>query len=251
MRQVTLVMKALVLFITLIFTSLADAQPATEGLHDPRKFHLRTNSPQGFIDGAVAFGLQKYDFNAQALGSRNCANISITNATENARMITAIVSSNDAFTLSSPSEEMFPMTIQAMNSMYISVCFKPGTLGKHAGKFTAYLGTDSTVVEVLGSAIKPQKVAALPKKHNLKVRKLKTGYDLTVDLAQQTPVTLTISNALGTTVRDLSGGDMKEAGSYTFPFDGKNENGESLEPGVYYVKLKAGDFKLSKSITIK
>ncbi|MEW6006689.1 MAG: T9SS type A sorting domain-containing protein, partial [bacterium] len=64
-----------------------------------------------------------------------------------------------------------------------------------------------------------------------------------------------IYNILGQKVRTMNLG-QKPKGSYTQKnraifFDLKNNNGQNLSKGLYYYKIKAGDFSAIKSMVVK
>jgi len=66
-------------------------------------------------------------------------------------------------------------------------------------------------------------------------------------IAKQSPVTLNILDVSGRVVRSLVNGS-KDAGDYTAMFDGRDGNGAPLASGVYFYRLKVGDFESNKKM---
>ncbi|MEW6007922.1 MAG: T9SS type A sorting domain-containing protein, partial [bacterium] len=74
-------------------------------------------------------------------------------------------------------------------------------------------------------------------------------------LAKDSNVSFEIYNILGQKVRTINLGQRK-AGSYTQKdraifFDLKNDSGQNLSSGLYFYKIKAGDFSATKSMVVK
>jgi len=61
--------------------------------------------------------------------------------------------------------------------------------------------------------------------------------------------TLKIYNILGETVKILVD-EFKCEGSYTITWDGKNEKGEEVASGIYFYRLKSGEFSESKKMLL-
>lgn len=68
-------------------------------------------------------------------------------------------------------------------------------------------------------------------------------------LPQSGPVSLTVFNSLGQTVRTLVQGN-KAAGSYTVRWDGRDASGRAVSSGVYLYLLKAGDFVQTRKMLL-
>lgn len=62
-------------------------------------------------------------------------------------------------------------------------------------------------------------------------------------------VKLTVYNVLGQSVRVLYDG-YQEAGTQTATWDGKSGNGNELSSGIYFYRLKAGDFTQTKKMSL-
>jgi hypothetical protein len=60
-------------------------------------------------------------------------------------------------------------------------------------------------------------------------------------------VTIQIYNVQGKKVRSL-GGDHRQAGTYTVKWDGRNENGNRVPSGAYFVRISAGNETLNHRI---
>ncbi len=63
------------------------------------------------------------------------------------------------------------------------------------------------------------------------------------------PITLKIYNIRGALVRTLVD-DKRTSGEYEVIWDGKNEKGEAVASGIYFYKLKAGDFSETKKMIL-
>ncbi|MFH2049848.1 MAG: T9SS type A sorting domain-containing protein [bacterium] len=62
-------------------------------------------------------------------------------------------------------------------------------------------------------------------------------------------VTLEVINVLGQRVKALVDEELS-AGSHTYEWDAKNENGEKVTSGMYFYRLTAGDKVISKKMTL-
>jgi len=60
-------------------------------------------------------------------------------------------------------------------------------------------------------------------------------------LPKQEYVSLTIYNVVGQAIKELVS-DNRAAGSYTVLWDGTDESGKSVPAGIYFYKIRAGDF---------
>ncbi len=74
--------------------------------------------------------------------------------------------------------------------------------------------------------------------------------------ADSNQLSVSIYNILGQNVRTIETGPRK-AGSYTQAkegsaifWDGKNNNGQNVAPGLYFYQLKAGDFSACESLVV-
>lgn len=67
------------------------------------------------------------------------------------------------------------------------------------------------------------------------------------NLKERSDINLTIYNSIGQRVRALTSGSF-EAGTHSFVWDGKNDNGELQASGVYYYNIKAGLQELTKKM---
>ncbi|MDQ7064155.1 MAG: S8 family serine peptidase [candidate division KSB1 bacterium] len=63
-------------------------------------------------------------------------------------------------------------------------------------------------------------------------------------------VTLKILNVMGKEVRSLVNGVRMAAGTYTYKWDGKNNAGNTVPSGVYYVRIEAGPLKTMKKLSL-
>jgi hypothetical protein len=72
-----------------------------------------------------------------------------------------------------------------------------------------------------------------------------TSFEFTLD--KKTNISLEIYDLQGRKVIELTNKPY-EPGSYTLTWDGKNQNGQAINPGVYIYSYRAGSFVLSKKI---
>jgi serine protease AprX len=68
-------------------------------------------------------------------------------------------------------------------------------------------------------------------------------------LKAPTPTSLKIYNILGQLVRTIVD-EPKSAGEYEVVWDGKNERGEEMASGIYFYRLKAGDFTETRKMLL-
>lgn len=70
------------------------------------------------------------------------------------------------------------------------------------------------------------------------------------DLREETPVQLTIYNLAGRRVRGLLGGVTQSPGSYPVIWDGRDDRGHAVAPGVYFYRIEAGPFTASRRMVV-
>ena len=73
----------------------------------------------------------------------------------------------------------------------------------------------------------------------------KIRYGLPEDLY----VNITIYNLIGQKVAILVN-ENKNAGHYTVRWDGRNASGSRLPNGIFFLRFKAGDYKLTKKLIL-
>ena len=74
------------------------------------------------------------------------------------------------------------------------------------------------------------------------------------DLAEEADVSLNIYNSEGLLIRDINLG-LKPAGSYrdktrAMYWNGKNQQGEPVASGVYFYRIRAGDYSQIRKMVI-
>jgi hypothetical protein len=69
------------------------------------------------------------------------------------------------------------------------------------------------------------------------------------NLPQQTPVTLRVYNILGQVVNTLVD-EVLPAGNHAVKWDGTNDGGKEVASGVYFYRIKAGDFESTQKMTL-
>ena len=70
------------------------------------------------------------------------------------------------------------------------------------------------------------------------------------DLPRSTPVSLVVYDVSGMLVRRLLMGKLLSAGRHTETWDGRNGTGQSVAAGLYFYRLKAGDFQETKRMVM-
>jgi hypothetical protein len=69
------------------------------------------------------------------------------------------------------------------------------------------------------------------------------------NLPQQTPVTLKVYNILGQVVNTVVD-EVLPAGNHAVKWDGTNDAGKEVASGVYFYRIKAGDFESTQKMTL-
>ncbi len=75
------------------------------------------------------------------------------------------------------------------------------------------------------------------------------AYDIPDDQASSVQVSLKVYNVRGQVVKTLVN-TAKDAGHYVVQWDGTNENGETISSGVYFYRIKAGDFVTTRKMVL-
>ncbi|MBN2601114.1 MAG: T9SS type A sorting domain-containing protein [Candidatus Marinimicrobia bacterium] len=93
-------------------------------------------------------------------------------------------------------------------------------------------------------------VAVVPVKHEL-LQNYPNPFNsrtvLSFDISRETDVTLTVYNVLGQEIRTLSDRPYTP-GHYRISWNGKNNYGEELESGIYFVLFLAGDYRQTRKL---
>ncbi len=104
----------------------------------------------------------------------------------------------------------------------------------------------------LGTDVNDRKNVVLPTKYALAQNYPNPFNPSTLikfDLPKASEVKLEVFNILGQKIRTLINREMT-AGSYDITFDGKGDDKEQLGSGVYFYRLRAGDFEQSRSMML-
>jgi PKD repeat protein len=72
---------------------------------------------------------------------------------------------------------------------------------------------------------------------------------IAVELQKQARVRLNIYNTRGNKIRELAD-EEKEADTYRYYWDGRNDSGNVVGSGLYFVHIQAGDYKKTKKIVV-
>jgi hypothetical protein len=75
------------------------------------------------------------------------------------------------------------------------------------------------------------------------------GAEVSLALTSSGEVRLTIYDVLGRQIKTLAGGN-REAGYYTYTWDGRDELGQRTGPGVYFVRLEVRDGVFAEKIVL-
>ncbi|MEZ4654519.1 MAG: FlgD immunoglobulin-like domain containing protein [Candidatus Eisenbacteria bacterium] len=78
---------------------------------------------------------------------------------------------------------------------------------------------------------------------------LRSSSTITFDMPESAPVTLRIVDVAGRQVRVLVEGQLT-AGRHAASWDGRNERGVPLAPGVYFARLEAGSFRAGQRLVV-
>ncbi|MGH7597280.1 MAG: FlgD immunoglobulin-like domain containing protein, partial [bacterium] len=68
-------------------------------------------------------------------------------------------------------------------------------------------------------------------------------------LPEESEVKLTLFNVVGETVKTLVSG-RRAAGNHAEIWDGRNDHGELVASGVYFLQMRAGDFKAVQKMVL-
>ena len=72
---------------------------------------------------------------------------------------------------------------------------------------------------------------------------------IVVELPKQAYVRLNLYNTRGNRIRELAD-EQKEAGIHKYYWDGRNDSGDVVGSGLYFVHIQAGDYKKTKKIIV-
>jgi hypothetical protein len=75
------------------------------------------------------------------------------------------------------------------------------------------------------------------------------AYDIPDDQASSVQVQLKVYNVRGQVIKTLVN-SAKDAGHYVVQWDGRNDNGEAISSGVYFYRIKAGDFVTTRKMVL-
>ncbi|SYZ73591.1 exported hypothetical protein [Candidatus Zixiibacteriota bacterium] len=103
-----------------------------------------------------------------------------------------------------------------------------------------------------GTAVEERKSPVIPTKYALAQNypnPFNPSTAIKFDLPQTSQVKLEIFNILGQKIRTLINREMT-AGSYDITFDGKGDDNKQLGSGVYFYRLRAGEFEQSRSMML-
>lgn len=194
-------------------------------------------------EGTLAFERPTLDFAAQSIGPENCANVSLTNTTDHPRLLTSLRSLDPRhFSISSPSNEMLPITVGANTSFYINVCFKAEELKSYSSAIVAVFQSDTVRLSLSGRGVTPPEVEKLPTDAAITdIKHKKNKWTFRFGLKNRSYVKLTLENLAGKTVKNFPFEALKTPGYYEAEFAGLGDDGKKLEHGNYILRLEASD----------
>ncbi len=73
---------------------------------------------------------------------------------------------------------------------------------------------------------------------------------ISYNLGKSAEVSLEVFNVLGQRVRSLIANQVQPAGRYAIQWDGKDEGGRQMSTGLYFYRIKAGDFVRAHKMTL-
>ena len=210
-------------------------------------------------EGTLAFERPRLEFAPQSVGIENCANVSLTNTTDHPRLLTQLRSLDPRhFKISSPNQEMLPITVGANTSFYINICFKAEEVKDYHTTIIAIFQTDTVRLTVIGKGLTPPEVVKLPAEAAItEAIYKKHEWTFRYGLKDRAYAKLALENIKGQTVKTFPSEELKTAGYYEFKFNGIGDNGKKLDKGMYILRLEAVDPRngnkthSSKVITIK
>jgi hypothetical protein len=243
--------KCLLALVVVFFSASAFAQGVFVQQPEPVKI-----SPD---EGTLAFERPKLEFAPQSVGIENCENVSLTNTTDHPRLLTQLRSLDPRhFKISSPNQEMLPITVGANTSFYINICFKADETKPYSSTIIAIFQTDTVRLAVNGKGLTPPEVVKLPQEAAITEATFKKKeWIFRYGLKNRAYAKLALENIKGQTVKTFPSEELKTAGYYEFKFNGIGDNGKKLDKGMYILRLEAVDptngnkTHSSKVITLK
>ncbi len=221
--------------------------------------HTTPPLPLAGEGGTLAFERAELSFAPQSTGIENCVNIAIDNTTDHPRLLTQLKSLDPKhFYVTSPAQEMMPLTIGANTTFYLNLCFKADEVKPYQSEVLAIFQGDTVPLKVSGRGVAPPEVVPVPKETGItEVHYKKHHWTFQFGLKTRGTVHLTLENMMGKIVRNFPFEAVKTAGYYETPFDEKSDIGKALQKGSYILRLEATDLQShslahsSKLITIK
>jgi hypothetical protein len=132
-----------------------------------------------------------------------------------------------------------------------AICYgrsSSSALPKNASSIT--IETEPVLLSVTG--IDNEEISVLPKSFSL-AQNYPNPFNPTTTISYSIPesenVKLTIYNVNGQLIKTLVN-EQKDAGSYNTLWNGKDESGNSVSSGVYFYRIKAGDFTTAKRMLL-
>jgi flagellar hook assembly protein FlgD len=78
---------------------------------------------------------------------------------------------------------------------------------------------------------------------------MRSNTAISYQVPNKSPVTLTVYNVLGQTIRMLDSGE-KAPGLYQVNWDGRDSRGNSMASGIYFYRLTAGTVTLTQKLIL-
>ncbi len=133
-----------------------------------------------------------------------------------------------------------PYYVMDMHYHPMDSTLRIATLGRGVWK-TKSIPTFETNVSQLENELSSIKVFPNP---------FSSSANINVDLKQAKSIKMSILNILGQEVKLLFNGYISQ-GEHQFNWDGRNQSGNKLPSGIYFVNLKIGNYKITKQIVLQ
>jgi hypothetical protein len=199
--------------------------------------------PLGGSEGTLAFERSELTFAPQSAGIENCINIAINNTTDHPRLLTQFKSLDPKhFFVTSPAQEMLPLTVGPNTTFYLNLCFKADKAETYESTLLAIFQSDTVRLKLSGRGLAPPEVMPLPTETALTdIRHKKHQWTFQFGLKTRGTVHLTLEDIDGKVVRNFPFDALKTPGYYEVTFDERSDAGKKLPAGSYVLRLEVAD----------
>jgi hypothetical protein len=190
-------------------------------------------------------------FGSVPVDSSKTDSVAVTNTGSTTLNINSVVSNNSEFTVTPTTGSLIPG-----QSMKFYITFAPIDVGTEVGSiiFNHNFPTspDTVTVAGIGVGIKEGKGSNLPLFYGLSQNSpnpFRTETEIYYQLSQPGVVTIAIYNISGQCIKTLTK-ENKKAGSYSIRWDGCNQDGKRESGGVYFCRMKVGEYTSVQKIVM-